>query len=143
MHIVILTVGSRGDVQPYIALAKGLLQRGHQVTIGASKNFEEFVTSHGVAFRPINADYYQLIDTPEGVVVPFIADQPFWGRLLVQLGVSPATLPEKKLSAAALANAIKQVMTDQSYCRKATEIAANIAREDGVGTAVRIVEGLA
>jgi sterol 3beta-glucosyltransferase len=66
MHIVILTVGSRGDVQPYIALAKGLMARGHQVTLGASKNFETFVTSNGVAFRPINADYYQLIDTPEG-----------------------------------------------------------------------------
>ena len=33
MQILILTVGTRGDVQPYVALGKGLLQAGHDVTI--------------------------------------------------------------------------------------------------------------
>lgn len=66
MKISILTVGTRGDVQPYIALARGLMQAGHQVRLGASSNFESFVTAYGVEYAPLRADYYDLMDSPEG-----------------------------------------------------------------------------
>jgi len=33
MHVAIITVGTRGDVQPYVCLAAGLLSRGHRVTL--------------------------------------------------------------------------------------------------------------
>ncbi len=36
MKVVILTLGSRGDVQPYLALAVGLQQAGHQVTLAVA-----------------------------------------------------------------------------------------------------------
>ena len=41
MNITILTLGSRGDVQPYVALGKGLLKRGHDVTICTGKTFQK------------------------------------------------------------------------------------------------------
>jgi sterol 3beta-glucosyltransferase len=66
MNITILTAGTRGDVQPYIALAQGLQRKGHSVTVATGTNFEEFVTEHGARFAPLNADYYQLMDSPEG-----------------------------------------------------------------------------
>lgn len=64
--ITILAVGSRGDVQPYIALAKGLQESGYRVRLAAGTPFESFVRSHGVDYVPLRADYYQLMDSPEG-----------------------------------------------------------------------------
>lgn len=66
MKITILTAGTRGDIQPYLALALRLNQAGYEVTLGAPSNFEAFVTEHGVKFAPLRADYYQLMDSPEG-----------------------------------------------------------------------------
>jgi sterol 3beta-glucosyltransferase len=40
MHIFILTLGTRGDVQPYVALGRGLIKAGHQVTICTSSSVE-------------------------------------------------------------------------------------------------------
>jgi len=33
MNVAILTLGSRGDVQPYVALGRGLAAAGHEVTV--------------------------------------------------------------------------------------------------------------
>ena len=56
MKITILTYGSRGDVQPFLALAIGLQKKGHIVKLAAPHKFDEFVTSHGVAFVPLAGD---------------------------------------------------------------------------------------
>ncbi len=66
MNITILTAGTRGDVQPYIALAKRLQTSGYDVRLGAPSNFESFISNHGIAFVPLRADYYQLMDSAEG-----------------------------------------------------------------------------
>ena len=44
MKIYILTIGTRGDVQPYIALGLGLKSVGHEVTIATLKEFDDLVT---------------------------------------------------------------------------------------------------
>ena len=56
MRIVIPTIGSRGDVQPFIALAQGLGQAGHSVTIATHPLMRSLVESHGVLFAPIGPD---------------------------------------------------------------------------------------
>lgn len=56
MRIVIPTIGSRGDVQPYIALAQKLAQRGHDATLASHPVMRTLVESHGVAFAPIGPD---------------------------------------------------------------------------------------
>jgi sterol 3beta-glucosyltransferase len=65
-HVTILAAGTRGDVQPYVALAHGLLEAGHEVTLGANAEFRTLVASHGVPFHPLRVDYLALADTPEG-----------------------------------------------------------------------------
>ena len=45
LHFTFLTIGSRGDVQPYIALAKGLMADGHRVRIATHGEFEDWVKS--------------------------------------------------------------------------------------------------
>ena len=56
MKITILTYGSRGDVQPFLALAVGLQKAGHQVKLAAPHRFEEFVSQQGVSFVPLAGD---------------------------------------------------------------------------------------
>ncbi|MGB7417232.1 MAG: glycosyltransferase [Thermosynechococcaceae cyanobacterium] len=40
MHITILAIGSRGDVQPFVALGVGLKQAGYQVRLGNSRHLQ-------------------------------------------------------------------------------------------------------
>lgn len=49
----LLTIGSRGDVQPYIALGQGLLKDGHKVIIITHQEFKGFVESHNMGFKEI------------------------------------------------------------------------------------------
>jgi sterol 3beta-glucosyltransferase len=61
MHITILALGSRGDVQPYIALGRGLQQSGHSVRIGAPKNFQSLAAQYGLDFSPIAASSQEIM----------------------------------------------------------------------------------
>lgn len=56
MNILIPTIGSRGDVQPFIALAQGLACAGHTVTLASHPVMKILVESHGVTFAPIGPD---------------------------------------------------------------------------------------
>lgn len=54
--IAILCVGSRGDVQPYVALANELSSRGHSVTVATHATFRELVTERGLDFVALPGD---------------------------------------------------------------------------------------
>ena len=61
LRITCLTIGSRGDVQPYIALCKGLLADGHKPKIATHAEFEKWVRKHGIDFAPIDGDPAELM----------------------------------------------------------------------------------
>ena len=61
IKVVMLTIGSRGDVQPFVSLALGLMDRGYDVKIVTHKCFEEFVTKHGIDFHPLSCDPKELM----------------------------------------------------------------------------------
>lgn len=63
--ITILCSGSRGDFQPYIALAQQLKKLGKDVRITASKSFESFIRSYGIDVYPIEADIKTLNVDPK------------------------------------------------------------------------------
>ncbi len=65
MKIAILTLGTRGDVQPYIALGKALQARGHDVLLAAPENFAQWVTEHGLSFRSIGIDMQAFLQSAE------------------------------------------------------------------------------
>ena len=56
MNILLAPVGSRGDIQPMLALALKLRQRGHAITFAAPPNFAPWVGSMGLPFRPVGRD---------------------------------------------------------------------------------------
>jgi sterol 3beta-glucosyltransferase len=65
MHIGLFTYGSRGDVQPYIALALKLIDEGYRVTLGAPGNFQSFVESFNVPFYPIHGNAEDILYSEE------------------------------------------------------------------------------
>ena len=66
MHIRLFAYGSRGDVQPLIALGKGLRAAGYQVSIAAGRNFRAWVESTGLAFEPFSDDLEALTNLELG-----------------------------------------------------------------------------
>ena len=65
MKILILALGSRGDVQPYVALGAALKRRGHSVTLVTSGGFEPLIESRGLTAAPLSVDIRALIQAPE------------------------------------------------------------------------------
>ena len=63
MRITILALGSRGDVQPYIPLGKGLQSAGHSVRIATFKAFSPLVLTAGLDFFPLQGDARALLNT--------------------------------------------------------------------------------
>jgi sterol 3beta-glucosyltransferase len=74
------------------------------------------------------------------VVVPFTADQPYWGRRVQQLGVGPAPIDQRKPTVERLAASIQAVTTDEAMRQRAADLGAHLRAEDGVARAVEIVE---
>ena len=55
-RILIFTMGTRGDVQPYIFLARALKEAGHEVIIGTHPCWKGLITEYGVGFSPVGPD---------------------------------------------------------------------------------------
>lgn len=71
------------------------------------------------------------------VVVPFLSDQPFWGRQLHRLGLAAAPIPWKRLTTASLTAAIDDALA----CRtRAEDIGQAIRPERGLDTALKVLE---
>jgi sterol 3beta-glucosyltransferase len=60
MKITILTYGTRGDVQPFVALALGLQKAGHLVRLAAPGRFMDFAAQQGITFAPLPGDPEEL-----------------------------------------------------------------------------------
>jgi len=63
MKIAIIAPGSRGDIQPFVALGKGLFARGHIIRIVTNINYESLVISHGLDFWPIELDMQDYVQS--------------------------------------------------------------------------------
>jgi sterol 3beta-glucosyltransferase len=66
VRVTILTVGSRGDVHPYLALGAGLHRAGHQVTVATHRPFASDTRHHGLGFAPLDANPRQLLESDAG-----------------------------------------------------------------------------
>lgn len=66
MKVLMLTLGTRGDVQPYVALALELEKAGHEAILAAPEKFEAFVSGYGVRFAALDDGPMRLTDTAGG-----------------------------------------------------------------------------
>lgn len=61
MRYTIITVGSQGDVEPFLALGKGLQAHGHCVRIAALQRFREFIKMNGFEYAPLAGGASEVI----------------------------------------------------------------------------------
>jgi sterol 3beta-glucosyltransferase len=73
MQITILATGSRGDIQPYIALGQALVKRGHAVRIATFELYASFIRENGLEVFPIRGDLRQVMN---GELAQMQADNP-------------------------------------------------------------------
>jgi rhamnosyltransferase subunit B len=53
MHAILVTLGTDGDVFPYVGLGAALRSRGHRVTLVASAHYEALAVAHDLGFQPL------------------------------------------------------------------------------------------
>jgi sterol 3beta-glucosyltransferase len=61
MHITCFTIGTRGDVQPFIALSLGLMKDGHSVRLATHVEFKDWIEKFGIEFAPVKGNPEELI----------------------------------------------------------------------------------
>ena len=76
------------------------------------------------------------------IIIPFFGDQPFWGQRIADLGVGTKPIPRKKLTAEKLANAIREMITNEDIRQRAEKLGKQIQAENGIKSAVKIFNNL-
>ncbi len=66
MKVTLFAIGTRGDVEPCIGLAKKLDARGHEVRLAAYLDFRAMVEGEGVRYAPIGAELAAIDDSHHG-----------------------------------------------------------------------------
>ena len=69
MKVCMYTLGTRGDVQPYVALGRGLLRAGHEAVLCTGGSFRSLALENGLSFVPTSFDLMALSQTKEGRAV--------------------------------------------------------------------------
>ena len=100
MRIVLFTVGTRGDVQPFIALGTHFIENGHAFVIATSRNFKEAIEAAGIEYFDIGTGQIQqpeawtrIKSTSEMIRVTaptLLRDYPTVSEAFVNACVSPA-----------------------------------------------------
>jgi len=105
MKIACVILGTRGDVQPMVALATGLIKRGHEVTICAPPENERLVTNNGCRFIPFGPSIQkEITENPGGQKGGVaVSISPKQGRKLVgdQINLLPGLISGSELVLAA------------------------------------------
>lgn len=73
------------------------------------------------------------------ILIPFMGDQPFWGRRVADLGVGTKPIPRKQLTSQRLANAITEAVTDSAMRHRAKEMGQKIQVENGLANTITLI----
>lgn len=92
MKITILALGSRGDVQPLVALGAGLQFNGFEVRVAADIVFETFVRDSGLDFFPIRLNPKQLLAHLSAKAASHSRDSPVRWQLDFGRAIEPLVL---------------------------------------------------
>jgi len=74
------------------------------------------------------------------IIVAFMADQPFWGRRIFELGCGPRPIRRKHLTVDCLADAVTIAVNDQALRMRAATVGEQIRAEDGLARAAELIE---
>jgi sterol 3beta-glucosyltransferase len=80
-----------------------------------------------------------LLAGQPSLLVPLGIDQFFWGRRVWELGLGPAPIPRRKLTASRLAAALHDLTNDSETQKRAQTFGQSLRKEDGVIQAVELL----
>jgi len=60
-RIAMASIGTQGDVQPYVALAVALKRKGYEVVLGAPDDFAELAAAYGIEFRSLGRNIQEFL----------------------------------------------------------------------------------
>ncbi|WP_404404326.1 glycosyltransferase [Pelagibacterium halotolerans] len=60
-RIAMATLGTQGDIQPYVALARALRERGYSVVLGTTDDFEAMITGYGIEFWSLGSSMQEFV----------------------------------------------------------------------------------
>jgi len=109
MKIAILTMGSRGDIEPFVALGKGLKNAGHEVRVATHGNFRSMVEDRGLEYRPVEGNPQVILEEE-------------LGKRWIETGerMSPYTFMKRMMDAAT--PLIRQAMDDYLEACRGTDL---------------------
>jgi UDP:flavonoid glycosyltransferase YjiC (YdhE family) len=61
MRLTMISIGSTGDVRPYVILGQELVRRGHKVRIASFSPFENMIKDAGLDFYPLAGDVVKFM----------------------------------------------------------------------------------
>jgi sterol 3beta-glucosyltransferase len=79
MNITLMAFGSRGDIQPFLALAVALRERGHNVTLASPRDFEALINAYSIPFLPVPISNMEVMQRESS-------------KGIARKGVTPATM---------------------------------------------------
>jgi sterol 3beta-glucosyltransferase len=133
-----------------MANLRGVLQAGigglthedkHIITIGDAPHDWLFPRMAAVVHHGGSGTTHAALGAGKpALIVPFMADQPFWARRIVERGVGVAPIKPKKLTPENLAAALRTLTGDSALHQRAAEMGALLRAEDGLATACTLVE---
>lgn len=85
MRVLLAPYGTRGDVEPLVALGLGLVARGHTAEVVAPEDFGSFVTSRGLSFRRAGPPFRDAFDGTQSELHPLRAAMHAVGEQFVAL----------------------------------------------------------
>lgn len=68
MKIILTAIGTRGDIEPFLATGKILEEKGHHVICAFSEQFRELTESNELEFASLGRKYYDLFDSDAGKI---------------------------------------------------------------------------
>jgi sterol 3beta-glucosyltransferase len=100
MQIVILTIGTEGDVRPLVALAVGLKNQGHNIRIATDVSCQKLVVDHDLEFSPLSGDFMAWMRRDKDLQKQGLATLAMARAFQHQLLQMCQTWPEQALGAA-------------------------------------------
>jgi sterol 3beta-glucosyltransferase len=123
MNITIIAYGTRGDVQPVVALGKGLVAAGHRVRMIASPNFRDFIALHGMEAIPSSIDVQEMMSSEEGKLWTDRGTNPFAQMSLLRklLDRTAPTMMREAWDACQDTQAVVSTATSESFATSIAE----------------------
>ncbi len=68
MKIIVTSVGTRGDMEPFLAIGEILKEKGHTVICLFPEQFRNLAEDTGLQFASLGTEFIELLDSPAGKI---------------------------------------------------------------------------